>query len=179
MAMLKWSYSQSELRLRPLRTKTAVCGPSTRLCGQRTEIRAHTVHLMVEFGRWTKIIILRWTSGRIFDHGSSISWTDSESEFRTTDHDYLSNLNGGGWWTNIKMWTDGRNSVSSDGQALWYFQVMDCENLILAFWNSAEPYALKLFNLIDHNSDFSQFGKVWEIIQQETTFDLKPFPSQK
>ena len=56
---------------------------------------------------------------------------------------------------------------------------MDCENLILAFWNSAEPYALKLFNLIDHNSDFSQFGKVWEIIQQETTFDLKPFPSQK
>ena len=56
---------------------------------------------------------------------------------------------------------------------------MDCENWILALWNSAEPYALKLFNLIDHNSDFSQFDKVWEIIQQETTIDLKPFPSQK
>ena len=68
---------------------------------------------------------------------------------------------------------------SYNGQTLWYFQVMDCENWILALWNSAEPYALKLFNLIDHNSDFSQFDKVWEIIQQETTIDLKPFPSQK
>ena len=62
---------------------------------------------------------------------------------------------------------------------LWYFQVMVCENSILALWNSVEPYAQKLFNLIDHNSDFSQFDKVWEIIQQETTIDLKPFPSQK
>ena len=26
-----------------------------------------TVHLIDELGRWTNIIILRWTSGRIFD----------------------------------------------------------------------------------------------------------------
>ena len=29
-----------------------------------------------EFGRWTKIIILRWTSRRIFDDGTSTSWTN-------------------------------------------------------------------------------------------------------
>ena len=36
-------------------------------CGQWTKIWAQTDHLMDKFGRWTKIIILRWTSGRIFD----------------------------------------------------------------------------------------------------------------
>ena len=36
---------------------------------QRTEICSQTVHLMDKFGRWTKIIILRWMSKRIFDDG--------------------------------------------------------------------------------------------------------------
>ena len=31
-------------------------------------------------GRRTKVLILRWTSGRIFYHGSSASWTDSDDE---------------------------------------------------------------------------------------------------
>ena len=52
--------------------------PSIRPCGQRTEILAQTVHLMDRFGQRTEIIILRWTSGRIFEHGPSTSWTEMD-----------------------------------------------------------------------------------------------------
>ena len=51
---------------RPPRTMTAVRG-----YGQLTKILAQTVHLINGFGRWTEIIILRWTSGWIFDDGPS------------------------------------------------------------------------------------------------------------
>ena len=53
-------------------------GPSVHL-DKGPKFVAPTVHLMDGFGRWTKIIILRWTSGRIFDHGPSTSWTDSDA----------------------------------------------------------------------------------------------------
>ena len=53
--------------------------PSIRPCGQRTEILAQTVHLMDGFEQRTEIIILRWTSGRIFEHGPSTSWTDLDA----------------------------------------------------------------------------------------------------
>ena len=56
--------------------------PSIRPCGQRTKIWAQPVHLMDKFGRWTKIIILKWTSGRIFYHGPSTSWTESDDRPR-------------------------------------------------------------------------------------------------
>ena len=81
-----------KLSLRSPRTKTAVCGPSTRpfvrnlgsdrpshgqirtldqdyhlKVNEWTVFLPWTVHLMDEFGRWTKKIILRWTIGRIFD----------------------------------------------------------------------------------------------------------------
>ena len=64
---------------RPPRTKTAVCGPSTCLCAQRTKIDAQIVHLMDRFGQWTKIIILRLTDShdgplKIWNFGRS--WTD-------------------------------------------------------------------------------------------------------
>ena len=36
---------------------------------EQTKIQALTIHLMHGFGRWIKIIILRWTSGRFFDDG--------------------------------------------------------------------------------------------------------------
>ena len=49
-----------------------------RPCEQRTENWAQNVHLMDKFGRWTKIIIWWWRSGRIFDDGPSTSWTDSD-----------------------------------------------------------------------------------------------------
>ena len=65
----------SVIYIRPPRAKMSLCGRSTRPCGQRTKIYASTVHLMDEFGSWTKIIILRWTTGRIFDDGPSTSWT--------------------------------------------------------------------------------------------------------
>ena len=65
------AYTDGDDRLRTVH-------PSIRPRGQRTKIWAQTVHLMDEFGRWTKIFILRWTSGRIFDHGPSTSWTDSD-----------------------------------------------------------------------------------------------------
>ena len=39
---------------------------------RQTKVQAPTVHLMDRFGRWTKIIILRLMSGRIFDDGLSI-----------------------------------------------------------------------------------------------------------
>ena len=58
------------------------CGPDLhgrrRPSGQRTKIWAQTDLLMDKFGRWTKIIILRWMSGRIFDDGPSTPWTDSD-----------------------------------------------------------------------------------------------------
>jgi len=78
-AKLSWDISRrnsrvNESRTRPPRTKTAV-----RPCGQRTKIWAQTVHLMDRFGRETQILILRWTSGRIFYHGPSTSWTDSDA----------------------------------------------------------------------------------------------------
>ena len=41
--------------------------PSKRLCGERSKFLAPTFR-----------IILRWTSGRIFDDGPSASWTDSD-----------------------------------------------------------------------------------------------------
>ena len=60
------------------RTKTTVCGPCN--CppihvdnGLKFGLRPS-----IRFGRWTKIIILRWTSGRILDHGPSDSRTDSD-----------------------------------------------------------------------------------------------------
>ena len=46
-----------------------------------TDFWRWTVHLMDGFGRRTKIIILRWTSGRTFDHGPSTSRTDSDAFF--------------------------------------------------------------------------------------------------
>ena len=55
---------------------------SMRPCGQHTKIWAQTVHLMDKFGRWTKIIILRSTNGRIFDHGPSPSSTNSDARSR-------------------------------------------------------------------------------------------------
>ena len=57
---------------RPLRTKTTVCGPSIRSpvhVDNGPIFWSQTVHLMDRFGQRTTIIILRWTSGRIFDHG--------------------------------------------------------------------------------------------------------------
>ena len=54
--------------------------PSIHPCGQQTEIWAQTVHLMDEFGRWIKIIILRWMGGRIFDYGPSTSWTETDDD---------------------------------------------------------------------------------------------------
>ena len=56
----------------------------THLKHQMTKIWAHTVHPIDKFGRWTKIIILRWTSGRIFDHGPWTSWTESNDRLRLT-----------------------------------------------------------------------------------------------
>ncbi len=56
------------------------------------------VHLMDKFERWTKIIIIRWTSGRIFDHGPSTSRT---IEITT-------------WWTVVDEWTD-RRMKQTDG----------------------------------------------------------------
>ena len=66
--------------------------PSTCPCGQRSVVNgprfwAQTVHLMDRFGQRTTIIILRWTSGRIFDHGPSTSWTEHGGGRRThTQH---------------------------------------------------------------------------------------------
>ena len=56
----------------------------TGLLGQWTEIWAQTVHLMDWFGHWTKIIILRWTSGLIFDNGPLDH--PLHGRIRTTDH---------------------------------------------------------------------------------------------
>ena len=97
---------------RPPQTKTAVYGPSTRPCGQRTKIWAQTVHLMDKFGRWTKIIILKWTSGRIFDHGPFTSWTESDDRLTF----WGGRLDGfGRWmmkistrWTEVDEWTGWR-----------------------------------------------------------------------
>ena len=73
----------------------AVCGPSNRPCWQRTENWAQTIHLMDKLGRWTKIIIWRWTSGRVFDHG----------RYRKTDYDNLLQVDGGersdGWTVHL------------------------------------------------------------------------------
>ena len=55
------------------RLRTVYLSISSR--GQRTKIFSQTVHLMDVFGRWTKIIILRRTNGRIFDDGPSTSWS--------------------------------------------------------------------------------------------------------
>ena len=99
--------------------------PSTCPCGQWTKIWAQTVHLMEGFGRWTKIIILRWTSGRIVDHGLSDSRTDSDAfcgyrneasvvggRTRTVHlvdgfgRRTIKNLK---MWTEVGGWTDGRS----------------------------------------------------------------------
>ena len=73
-------YNQRILKLENLQQQTSMdkdgrlrtLHPSIRPCGQRTETWAQTVHL--EFGRRAKIIILRRTTGQIFDHGPS-TWT--------------------------------------------------------------------------------------------------------
>ena len=129
-------------------TKTVVCGPSTHPCGQRTgsdrpphrrmrtldqdnnfmvDERTNflfwTVHLLNRIGRLTKIIILRWTSGQIFDDGPSTQWTDSDDgpwlfvidgrrwtktdrpchgRIQTTYHQKYKNVDGGGQMDEIK-----------------------------------------------------------------------------
>ena len=47
---------------------------------ERTNFLSWTVHLMDGIGRETKIIILRWTSARIFADGPSTLWTDSDDK---------------------------------------------------------------------------------------------------
>ena len=69
----------SSVGTRPPQTKTTVCGPC--ICppvhvdnGLKFGLRPS-----IRFGRWTKIIILRWASGRFLDHGPSDSRTDSDA----------------------------------------------------------------------------------------------------
>ena len=97
LTIFREDFIQLTVGVRPPRTKTAVCGPSTRPFvhvdngpkfrlgpsisltnsdvgprlsfegGRMDQFLPWTVHLMDEFGRWTKKIILRWTIWRIFD----------------------------------------------------------------------------------------------------------------
>ena len=77
--------------------------PSTCPCGQRTKNWA--VHLMDRFEHWTKIIVWRWTSGRIFDDRPSTPWTDLDDGPLKYE-----NVDGGGQvdrQTKIRPWTPG------------------------------------------------------------------------
>ena len=81
--ILIFPWKCSIVQSRPPRTKTAVCGPSIRPCGQRTEIRTQIIHLMDDFGRRTIRNINvdegervnRWTKVRPWRPGYEHRWS--------------------------------------------------------------------------------------------------------
>ena len=91
---------------------------------------------MEGFERWTKIIILRWTSGRIVDHGLSDSRTDSDA-FCGYRNEAESVVGGRTRtvhlvWKCGRRWTDGQMDRRSDDWKFSYMYIdikiqLDCE----------------------------------------------------
>ena len=112
--------------------------PSIRPCGQWTEIWAQADHLMDKFGRWTKIIIWRWTNGPFFftmdrpPHGR-IRTMDQDNNFevdqwpdfwlhgrvRTTDDKHFYQMDDGGRVDGQTDETDGRMNGRSTNYFPW------------------------------------------------------------
>ena len=87
LLFLEWNFSTCG---RPKRTKTVDLPMWSN--GRKFKLWQS----MDRFGRLTKIIILGWTSGRIFDGGASTSWMDSDD---------------GPKMSNVDDWIDGRKSI--------------------------------------------------------------------
>ena len=143
---------------RPPRTKTTVCGRSIGpLVHVDNRPKFGLRQSTDRFGHWTKIISLRWTTGRIFDDGPSTSWTvnltdDGPWSFVTdgrrwtadghapstswtaSDDALLKIWNSGRRWTG---WTDGRKSVRGGlGPIMAKLKNIGVKPFLIRCWNA-------------------------------------------
>ena len=120
-------------------------------CWHQTKIWAQTVHLMDGFWHWTKIIILRWTSRRIFDDGPLKIWKVGQVDRWTEIRPWRPGVDyGAKSWsvrTEKNQLTDRggsqspRTSRSVDLRVQDYNQLLAChmDQIIWRFWFGQEP----------------------------------------